>query len=480
MLCLCALVQRQWIDRERLTFPLVQLPLALARQPEGIGGGSVNPLFRQPLLWAGFAVPMFLHAMQGMHEYYPSSPTFQFRHIIITESIQTYPWRAMGGLDVSFYPCIMGISYLLTLETSLSVWFFYLLRKLEPVLGSSTGWTDYTSPNGFVFPFADHQATGAWAAIVASTLWVGRRELLATLRRAITGAPAPGAVLAPRTALVGAILGVAAMVAWLAAAGLTPWVGLLFLAVFFLWCLALTRIRAEAGMGGLTGPMTPQETLYLFGGTPMFGPENLTVLQHVKWMAFDLRALPTEMPSMLEDLKMGDSMRLDGRSMAIAMLFAILISTLAVYVILIPLVYQHGGVTMNTQRFHDVPMQPFRELATILKNPRKPDALGESFVGFGFVTTLLLSLLRLRFVWWPFHPIGYAVGFSRRTIDWMWFSIFLGWAAKLILLRMGGMPLYRRALPFFLGFILGEFTMGGFFGFLGVLFPDTAGYQTYP
>src|SRR5439155_21054677 len=228
MLCLCALVQRQWIDRERLTFPLVQLPLALARQ-EGFGreSGATNPLFRQPLLWAGFAVPMLLHAMQGTHEYYPSSPTFQFRHITITESIQTYPWHAIGSLDVTFYPCIVGISYLLTLETSLSVWFFYLLRKLEPVLGASAGWTEYTSPNGFVFPFADHQATGAWAAIVASTLWVGRRELLAVLRRALTGARTQEAVLAPRTALVGMVVGIAVMVAWLAGAGLTAWVGLL-------------------------------------------------------------------------------------------------------------------------------------------------------------------------------------------------------------------------------------------------------------
>jgi hypothetical protein len=437
-------------------------------------------LFRDGLWWAGFAVPVLLHTMQGLHEYYPASPAFQFRHINITETIQAYPWRAIGGLDVTFYPCIIGISYLLTLEVSLSVWFFYLLRKLEPVLGASVGWSEYTTPNGFVFPFADHQATGAWAAIVASTLWVGRRELGAVLRRGIAGGSAEGAVLAPRTALVGAIVGIGVMVEWLSVAGMAPWVALLFLSVFFLWCVALTRIRAEAGMGGLTGPMTPQETMFLFDGTSMFGPQNLTLLQHVKWMAFDLRALPTEMPSMLEDLKMGDTVQLEGRSMAIAMLFAIVVSTLMVYLVLIPLVYQHGGVTMNRQRFYDVPTQPFRELATILKNPRTPDRLGEGFVGLGFLTTLLLSWLRLRFVWWPLHPIGYAVGFSRRTIDWMWFGIFLGWAAKLILLRLGGMRLYRRALPFFLGLILGEFTMGGVFGFIGVLFPDTAGYQTYP
>jgi hypothetical protein len=43
-----------------------------------------------------------------------------------------------------------------------------------------------------------------------------------------------------------------------------------------------------------------------------------------------------------------------------------------------------------------------------------------------------------------------------------------------------GRRLHHRALPFFLGFILGEFTMGGVFGFIGVLMPDTAGYQLYP
>lgn len=70
MLCLCALLQRQWIDRERLTFPLVQLPLALAQEPAVGRGEWINPLFRQPLLWAGFLVPVLLHTMEGLHTYY--------------------------------------------------------------------------------------------------------------------------------------------------------------------------------------------------------------------------------------------------------------------------------------------------------------------------------------------------------------------------------------------------------------------------
>jgi hypothetical protein len=494
MLCLNVLVQRQWIDKERLTFPLVTLPLEISRQERG---GYWNAFFRSYFTWAGFAVPVVLHTINGLHQYYPSFPTIQFRHINAMESVQARPWTAMRSLDITFYPCIVGISYLLTLEVSLSTWFFYLVRKLEPVLGDHMGWSEITTPNGFVFPFADHQATGAWMAVVVGALFVSRKELWRVLRQAFseiasrlrgrrhprTATRDPQSAepaLSYSTALFGAIAGIAFLVWWLSLAGMTPWVSLTFLGIFFVWCIALTRIRAEAGMGGITGPMTPQETMFLFAGTPVFGLQNLVILQHIKWMTIDLRAIACVMPSQLENLKMGDTMRLEGRSMVWAMLFAILFSTIVAYFILIPIVYQFGGITMNGQRFRQVPTDPFRELTTVLTNPRTPDDVGRWYTGFGFGFTLFLSWMRLHFLWWPFHPLGYAIGFSRRTIDWMWFSIFLGWFLKLVILKTGGMKGYRHALPFFLGMILGEFFMGGVYGFLGVAVPDTRGYQLYP
>src|SRR5262249_53014901 len=149
--------------------------------------------------------------------------------------------------------------------------------------------------------------------------------------------------------------------------------------------------------------------------------------------------------------------------------------------VLIPIVYHYGGGTMKRQRFYEVPTEPFRPLSPMLAPPRGPDPARMSATGFGALFTPFLTLFRLRVLWWPFPPPGFPPALSaRRTVDWMWFSIFLGWAVKSILLRMGGMPLYRRALPVMLGFILGEFSMGVLFGFLGVAIPDTAGYQLYP
>ena len=37
-----------------------------------------------------------------------------------------------------------------------------------------------------------------------------------------------------------------------------------------------------------------------------------------------------------------------------------------------------------------------------------------------------------------------------------WVSIFLGWLAKILILRYGGVRLYRAARPVFLGLIVGE------------------------
>src|SRR5205807_9715018 len=144
-------------------------------------------------------------------------------------------------------------------------------------------------------------------------------------------------------AVLGAVGGIAFLVAWLALARVTPWVALVFIGLFFVWSVALTRIRAEAGMGGLTGPMTPQETMFMLEGTSAFGPQNLVVLQFCRWMTVDLRGLACIMPSQLEDFKMADSIRLNPRSLPAALMFALLFSLVAAYVILLPVVYQYGG-----------------------------------------------------------------------------------------------------------------------------------------
>jgi hypothetical protein len=62
---------------------------------------------------------------------------------------------------------------------------------------------------------------------------------------------------------------------------------------------------------------------------------------------------------------------------------------------------------------------------------------------------------------WPLRPAGYAVASSTWTFGWLWFSVFISWTTKVIILKFGGIGLYRKALPLFLGLLLGEYIVGG-------------------
>jgi hypothetical protein len=65
--------------------------------------------------------------------------------------------------------------------------------------------------------------------------------------------------------------------------------------------------------------------------------------------------------------------------------------------------------------------------------------------------------MRYRFAWWPLSPIGMVVPLTHAIHSI--FTIFLSWGIKLIIMQIGGVALYRRTRPFFLGLLVG-YTMG--------------------
>lgn len=70
--------------------------------------------------------------------------------------------------------------------------------------------------------------------------------------------------------------------------------------------------------------------------------------------------------------------------------------------------------------------------------------------GVGLVEAIVLVQLRNRWAWWPFHPA--ALAFPVRRYG---FSLLVVWAVKLLVIRYGGVRLYRRSLPLWYGFIVG-------------------------
>ena len=65
-----------------------------------------------------------------------------------------------------------------------------------------------------------------------------------------------------------------------------------------------------------------------------------------------------------------------------------------------------------------------------------------------------LTFMSQRFLWWPLHYIGFPIA-DTYVMQYAWFSIFIAWFIKSLILRYGGPLAYRRSIPFFIGLILG-------------------------
>ena len=88
-------------------------------------------------------------------------------------------------------------------------------------------------------------------------------------------------------------------------------------------------------------------------------------------------------------------------------------------------------------------------------------------VGFGL--SLLMMAMRSRFLWWPLHPVGYALSTSGWIINYLWFSFFVTWFLKLCVMKTGGVRAYRRLMPLFIGFVVGEIVVGSLWALVGVV-----------
>lgn len=87
---------------------------------------------------------------------------------------------------------------------------------------------------------------------------------------------------------------------------------------------------------------------------------------------------------------------------------------------------------------------------------------------FGAVLTTALSVLRLRYEWWPLHPVGLLVAYGW-PLKQIWLSILIGWLAKVLVVRFGGTDLFRAARTFFIGLIIGEMGAAAFWLIVSLL-----------
>lgn len=459
--CLVSILRRQWIDRERLTFPTVAVPLQLIQDGRGVLSSRI--------LWIGFAIPFTINVMNTIHFNLPIVPYIPTRTadqpdlgLLFTSP----PWNAIGPTPISVYPFVIGIAYLLTVEVSLSCWLFWLVTKLEFVFGAATGVSaGATSGAQSAFPYIGHQGAGSFVALTLIGLWLSRRYLGETLSIAFgkgkAGRDDHDEPLPYRWAYMGLLGALLGLVAWCVAAGMRPGVAIAVLFLSLTYMVAATRIRAETGNAWLFGPdIDAYKLMTTTFGTTVYTAADLTVLAYLRSAiaSFDLRCI--SMPHQADAFRMADSIGQKKRRLAGALALAIVLGTAISFGIALMVWYNQGAGAKTDPWRTGMGRLPFDQLKDALATPVRTDTAGTWAAVCGFAVTGLLMLARGIFTWWPLHPVGYAIA-NTNTMNQVWLPFFIAWVAKTTVLRYGGIRLYRASLPFAYGIIMGDFMAGG-------------------
>jgi len=455
-LCMTILVRRAWIEHEKLTFPIVQLPIAMTADDAG------TTFFKNPVMWAGFGIAFAISLLNGIHVLFPAVPDVNIKLYQLSPYFTSPPWNAIGSTQSSFYPFAIGIAFFMPLDLSLSCWTFFVLARVFRIIGAAYGYTDANSG----FPYFGEQATGAWVGLGVMLIYTGRsywRSVWQTTRDGIRSSD-PAEAIRYRCAIGGLILGCLVLAVFAALMGMSAWIAVLFFALVFLLGFVITRVRAEFGVPHEINWVNPGQVMVSIFGTQEIGAQNLTLLSVLYWFNRGYRNHP--MPNQLEAFKMLERPTVRFGNIVGALCLAAVVSLPATYWANLHVTYAAGGLVKAVGFKGFVGGETFGRLQTWLTQPTPPASTGLNYILGGFVFVVVLSLLRTSFDWWPLHPAGYALALSY-AMEYFWLPVFIAWLAKTIIVRYGGVKLYRLASPFFLGLILGDYTIGCIWAIIG-------------
>ncbi len=142
--------------------------------------------------------------------------------------------------------------------------------------------------------------------------------------------------------------------------------------------------------------------------------------------------------------------------------FAFIAGVAASFAFVLDLCYTEAGLNLRTYTLTTGNTNVFNALKTAIDGANRtvPDPQKAAVWLLGAAEVLLLSALRTYLPWWPLHPVGLAFQNSI-GVRVFGFSAFLAWVIKLVIMRLGGIGLFNKFRPLFLGVLIGYAAMIG-------------------
>ena len=471
MFCVASILRKQWVEKERLIYPLTILPTEMVKGADA--SGKVPPFFKNPLMWLGFSIAFIMGTINALHFYFP-----MVSFINLAPSIKIFRRTMDLPFRISFP--VIGFTFFVNLNVLFSVWFFNILFKI--IRGSFNIMGIASPENVGIYgcsgePIFNHFGMGAMVVMVVYSLWISRAHLKdvwdgATGKRQVDDS---GEVMSYKAAFWGMVFGSLFLTGWLIVSGMKWYIAILFLVSAFIIWMVLTRVVCEGGIPTLVATSIASAQIVSAFGSAHLAPMTIVALGMTYVYAADIRTFPLSSISM--GLKISSDAKKNSYGVFWAIMCAIILNIIVTLILQLRLGYRYGGINMNDWYFRGDVTAPYKYVAEMIKSQTSPNKIGWISRCIGAFTMWLFLFMRQHFLWWPFHPIGIVIA-PVWLIDNLWFSIFIVWLLKSIIMRYGGVQVYDKVKYFFLGLPLGIYTCAGIW-FIVDLFTGKTGNEVF-
>lgn len=454
--CVVILLRKQWMEHERLSFPIATALLELTGT--GDSKDAFANLVRSRFFQIGFALIFGVFCWNVASWFVTALPRLD-----VMRQINIPIGRGFPPLWFLFQPMTIAFAYFTKSDVLYSIWFFHLLAILQVGIFNRFG-LDFGGSDMWcsMAPAIGWQSFGGFIILVLWGLWMARAHLRDVWRK-VWSRNAPiddtGEILSYRTAFIMLILCSIYTVFFLVQSGMNVLTLLTFWGATLILYLGLAHIIAESGLVFLRGPITAQAfTWHVLGVAGMGAPSavalGLTYTFFCDAKTFAITTL-AHVPR-LAAVVPAERRRAFVPAIATGALIG---ATTVIAFTLYQGYYGIGSYNFGVVSFNgsaDGAVGSWTYTANrIHAGTMSTDWNRVRFLGIGAVFTGILLYIRYRFPHFPLHPIGFTIS-SSGVLRSSLFSIFFSWAIKTLVLKFGGLELYRKIAPLFLGMLAGQ------------------------
>jgi hypothetical protein len=466
---LSVVVHHQWAKRERVRYPIAEVALSLLKSDEQRGGFSI---LYDKLFWIGVAIPFSIALVNTLNAWRPEIPAIQLKLDFSAISTKFPKFAETPGAARLIWPTIslacVGLSFLLASDIAFTLGITNLVSVIVIYMMISAG--VYTPGDSMLGGQISWLNFGSCLGLAVTLIYIGRRYYWSTLKQAVTFVRQDDTTESSVRACRLFILSFAGACAVLIAVGLDFPLAIFSVFCVFLLFLICGRMNAEcATFYYAPSWMLPGIVVGLMGLSAL-GPRMFIIIGLVSYvLAFD--PFDSLMPSALNALKITeDSGHEPGRTSKF-----VLIGIFVTLAVAIPAALwtdynfaadlRHGGNTESIYRIAERAVTELKMLGKLEEVEKytpiqrilhmNPDSqcLAAIIIGFGLFT--LCGWLRLRFPWWPLHPV-LLLGLGSWPIATYSASFFTGWLIKSAVMKFGGVTTYLRLKPLMIGMVAGD------------------------